>query len=180
LLIVDRRFSNQSAISNPMSLTRRILIGSDPRRTAVRVLVLAALSFVIFRWVLLPIRAQGISMLPTYESGTLHLVNRFAFASRGPARGDVVAIRLAGPHVLYVKRVVGLPGERVAIGAGDVHINGAPLPEPYVRSRKPWDVSEVTLTSGEYFVIGDNRGMSAGDHDFGRVEAVRIVGKVVF
>ena len=66
-----------------MTQLRRILIGSDPRRTVVRVVVLATISFVIFRWVLLPIRAEGISMQPTFESGTLHLVNRIAFASSG-------------------------------------------------------------------------------------------------
>jgi signal peptidase I len=144
------------------------------------VLVLAAVSFVTFGWILIPIRAEGISMQPTYQTGTLHLVNRFAFASRSPARGDVVAIRLAGPHVLYVKRIIGLPGERLAIVRGQVYINGGALIEPYVHSRRPWDVAEVTLTSQEYFVIGDNRGMSAGDHDFGRVETSRIVGKVIF
>jgi signal peptidase I len=161
-------------------LTRRFLIGSDPRRTAVRVIVLATISFIVFRWVLIPIRAEGISMLPTYESGTLHLVNRLAFTSRLPSRGDVVAIQLAGPHVLYVKRVVGLPGERVRIAGGQVYINDVPLVEPYVRSRRPWDIPEVTLQPREFFVVGDNRGMNAGDHDFGRTDASRILGKVVF
>ena len=163
-----------------MSLIRRVVFGQNPRRTVVRVLVLAAVSFVTFGWILIPIRAEGISMLPTYQSGTLHLVNRLAFGSVGPRRGDVVAIRLAGPHVLYVKRVIGLPDERVAIVRGQVLINGAPLVEPYVRNRRAWDVDEVTLSSSEYFVIGDNRGMSSGDHDFGRVERSKIAGKVVF
>ena len=76
--------------------------------------------------------------------------------------------------MLYVKRVVGLPGERVAISGGQVQINGTPLAEPYVRHRRPWDVAEVTLGPREYFVIGDNRGMSVGDHDFGRVTVDRI------
>jgi signal peptidase I len=163
-----------------VSLGRRLVFGANPRRTAVRVLVLAAISFVTFRWVLIPIRAEGISMQPTYESGTLHLVNRFAFAMQTPSRGDVIAIRLAGPHVLYVKRVVGLPGERVSIVQGQVHVDGTRLNEPYVRNRRPWNVDEVTLGANEYFVIGDNRGMAAADHDFGRVDRSRIVGKVVF
>ena len=145
-----------------------------------RLLVLAAMSFVVFRWVLIPIRAEGVSMLPTYDSGSFNLVNRFAFAYRAPARGEIVAIRYAGPHVVYVKRIIGLPGERIAISKGDVYINGARLPEPYVKNRFPWDVREVTLTSTEYFVIGDNRGMRASDHDFGRVDARRILGRTVF
>ena len=57
----------------------------------------------------------------------------------------------------------------MAIAGGQVQINGPGLAEPYVRHRRPWDVAEVTLGPREYFVIGDNRGMSVGEHDFGRV-----------
>ena len=163
-----------------MSLTRRLVFGRHPRRTLVRVLVLASLSFVIFRWVLIPIRAEGISMEPTYSSGSLNFVNRLAYQRKRPLRGDIVGIKLAGPHVLYVKRIIALPGERVSIAAGRVYVNGAALEEPYVRNRRPWDFPEVTLTSREYFVIGDNRGMRASDHDFGRVDVSRIMGRVIF
>lgn len=163
-----------------MSVIRRLVFGQNPRRTAVRVLVLAAVSFITFKWVLIPIRTEGSSMLPTYAPDKLHFVNRLAYGAGSPARGDVVAIQMAGPHVLYVKRVVGLPGERVSITGGQVQVNGTPLTEPYVRHRRPWDVAEVTLGPREYFVIGDNRGMSVGDHDFGRVQIDRILGRVVF
>jgi signal peptidase I len=163
-----------------VNLTRRLIFGRNPRRTAVRVLVLASISFVTFRWVLIPMRAEGISMLPTYRSGSLNLVNRLAYLNQKPSRGDIVAIKLAGPHVLYVKRIIALPGERISLTEGQVYVNGVPLLEPYVRNRSPWDVSEVTLTSREYFVIGDNRGMRVTDHDFGRVDASRIVGRIVF
>ena len=82
-------------------------------------------------------------MLPTYAPDKLHFVNRLAYGPTGPARGDVVAIQMAGPHVLYVKRIVGLPGERVGIagwpGADQRH--GArralcPAPAALGRSRK--------------------------------------------
>lgn len=145
-----------------------------------RVLVLAAASFVTFKWVLIPIRTEGSSMLPTYSPDRFNLVNRLAYVAGSPARGDVIAIRMAGPHVLYVKRVIGMPGERVSIDDGLVSINGVPLSEPYVKFRRPWHVDEVTLGPQEYFVMGDNRGMSVGDHDFGRVDAARILGRVVF
>jgi signal peptidase I len=163
-----------------MSLIRRLVFGVNPRRTAVRILVLAAISFVTFRWVLIPIRTEGSSMLPTFAPDQLRLVNRFAYQWGTPHRGDIVAIQMAGPHVLYVKRVIGLPGERIAVSEGSVTINGTALNEPYVKHRRPWDVAEVTLGPAEYFVMGDNRGMSAGDHDFGRVDLPRILGKVVF
>jgi signal peptidase I len=163
-----------------VSLTRRLLFGSNPRRTSVRIVLLASVSFVTFGWILIPMRADGISMLPAYQSGSLHLVNRFAFAAHRPRRGDVIAIRLAGPHVLFVKRIVALPGEQLEIVEGQVYVNGSPLAEPYVQHRRPWDIPAVTLSSREYYVIGDNRGMLARDHAFGRIDASRIVGKVIF
>jgi len=145
------------------------------------VFVLAAVSFVTFNWVLLPIRTQGVSMLPTYRSDSFNFVNRWAFPVRPPSRGDIVAIRLAGPHVVYVKRIVGLPGERVEITEGQVYIDGRALDEPYlVVDRRPWNYAEVTLGSREYFVIGDNRSMRASDHDFGRVDRARLIGRVLF
>jgi signal peptidase I len=159
---------------------RRLIFGENPRRTTLRILVLAAVSVVTFGWVLIPVRAEGVSMMPTYRSGSFNLVNRLAFVMHTPRRGDIVAIGLAGPHVVYIKRIIGLPGERIAISDGTVRIDGTPLEEPYVRNRSAWTMSEVQLGADEYFLIGDNRGMSAAEHDFGRAPRSRIVGKVVF
>jgi signal peptidase I len=159
---------------------RRIIFGQNPKRTLVRLAVLAVVSFVTFGWVLTPTRVRGISMLPTYQDARLNLVNRMIYKVRSPARGDVVAIRMAGPSVVYVKRIIALPSERVAIVQGTVNVNGTPLAEPYVVQRQPWNYPEVTVGASEYFVIGDNRGMRMSDHDFGRVEARRILGKLVF
>ena len=158
-----------------------ILLGRRPRRTLIRAAVLVVVSAVVFGWILIPIRAQGISMQPTYEPGSFHFVNRLAFARRAPARGDVIGIRLAGPGVMYVKRIVGLPGERVRIDGGVVLVNDAALDEPYVKNRNPsWSLPETTLAGDEYFVVGDNRGMPIGQHELGKAKRVRIVGRVVF
>ena len=107
-------------------------------------------------------------------------MNRLAYAlGRPPLRGDIVAIRMAGPNVLYVKRIVGVPFERIGMAGGQVVVDGRPLAEPYVRHRAPWEYDTVTLSEGEYFVVGDNRGMRQDLHDFGRTSRERIVGKVV-
>jgi signal peptidase I len=159
---------------------RDIAIGRHPRRTLVRIAVLAVLSFVTFGWLLTPVRVRGISMEPTYHDSSLKLVNRIIYRLRAPKRGDVVAIRLAGPGVLYVKRIVALPSERVSIVDGVVEVNGAPLAEPYVQQRSAWNYPEVTVGAREYFVIGDNRSMKMADHDFGRVDARRILGMLLF
>jgi len=158
----------------------RFVFGANPRRTAVRAALLIAAAIVTFGGILLPVRLTGISMQPTYNDGALNFANRLAFLWSEPARGDVVAIRMAGPSVLYVKRVVGLPGERVEIQMGVVTIDGAPLVEPTVRYKAPWNVPPVTLGADEYFVIGDNRAMKAENHDFGRTTRDRIVGKLMF
>jgi signal peptidase I len=158
----------------------RIVFGENPRRTTVRILILAAVSVVTFGWILIPVRAEGISMMPTYRDGSLNLVNRLAFVLQQPERGDIVAIALAGPHVVYIKRIIGLPGERLAIADGVVRIDGQPLDEPYVRNRSAWRMSEVQLGPDEYFLIGDNRGMREEEHDFGRAPRSRIIGKVLF
>lgn len=159
---------------------RDVLVGRNPRRTLIRIGVLVVAAFVTFRWILIPIRTDGISMRPTYEPGRMHFVNRLAYIAKAPARGDVVAVRLARGRAFYVKRIVGLPGERISITSGIVEIDGVALDEPYVKHRRPWQVQELTLGTNEYFVIGDNRGMNAADHDFGGVEASRIAGRIVF
>lgn len=157
-----------------------LLFGTNRRVTLIRAGVLAAAAALLFGFVLLPVRLQGISMLPTYQDGAFNFANRLAYLWSSPSRGDVVAIRMAGPRVLYVKRVVGLPGEHVEITMGVVTIDGQPLIEPTVHARAPWNVPGVTLGTDEYFVVGDNRAMPAQNHDFGRVKRDRILGRMLF
>jgi signal peptidase I len=150
------------------------------RRAAVRIIAIVASAVVVFGFVLLPLRLEGISMLPTYQSGAVNFANRLAYLWSAPARGDVVAIRMAGLHLFYVKRIVGLPGERVEIVAGVVIVNGQPLVEPTVELRAPWNLPAFTLGADEYLVIGDNRSMAIENHDFGRVRRDRIAGRLLF
>lgn len=158
----------------------RAVVGPRPRATFIRAATLVAAATVIFGFVLKPVRLEGISMLPTYKDGDFDFANRLAYFWREPARGDVVAIRMAGPSVLYVKRIVGLPHETVEIEAGVVLIDNQPLVEPAVKFRTPWTMRAVTLGAREYFVIGDNRSMAMQNHDFGRASRDRIVGKMLF
>jgi signal peptidase I len=158
---------------------RTVLIGRNPRFTFVRVLILAMVAFLVPKFVLLPIRVQGASMLPTYKESGVNFVNRLAYRWSEPKRGDVVAIRLAGEHVMYMKRIIGLPGDTVAFHRGRAFINGVPLAEPYVKLPCDWEYSAVTLEPDVYFFVGDNRSMPQLDHEFGRGERRRIVGKVL-
>jgi signal peptidase I len=150
------------------------------RPALIRGAVTLALAYLVLGYLLIPVRLQGISMEPTYTDGRINFANRLAYLFEPPSRGDVVAIRMAGPGVVYVKRIVGLPRERVEIVMGVVNIDGQPLIEPTVVRKAPWNFAPVTLGADEYFVVGDNRAMRMEDHDFGRTTRDRILGKMLF
>jgi len=163
--------------SQPYRWLRIVLFGRNPKVTLVRLAVLVAICFIVFKFVLLHIRVEGISMLPTYQDQSAHFVNRLAYLWHGPQRGDVVCIRLAGIHLMYLKRVIGLPGETVAFANGRVLINGEALEEPYEKLPCDWNRPPEKLGADEYFVVGDNRSMPEELHTFGKAERSRIVGK---
>lgn len=156
-----------------------ILIGRRPRFTAIRIVVTAVAIFFTARFLLMPIRVQGPSMQPTYRENGVNFVNRLAYWFHEPRRGDVVAIRLAGPSIMFMKRVVGLPGETVAFAGGRLFVDGKPLPEPYVQFPCRWELGPQKLGPDEYFVVGDNRAMNISDHTFGKAVRERILGKVL-
>lgn len=166
-------------MTRPASPLQTALLGRSWRWTLVRSALLVGGAWLAFGVVLLPVRGAGISMRPAVADGQLAFVNRAAYWRAEPARGDVVALRMAGPSVVYIKRIVGLPGERVAIERGQVMVDGTPLEEPYVARRRPWNVPPLVLGPAEYLVIGDNRDMRVEDHDFGRAHRSRVLGKVI-
>ena len=161
-------------------LTRQ---GSAARKPALRkkvlftALGLAFVCYAFFQWVLWPVKVMGESMLPTYQDGTRHFINKLAYRWEKPQRGDVVGVWVR-PGEIYVKRIVGLPGEKIDFKDGRILINGQPLKEPYTRKLIPdaWEVSPVELGPDFYFVAGDNRAVSV----LGHVPAERIIGKVVY
>ena len=159
-----------------------ISVGRNPRNTLIRILVLVIVCSFLFHFVLLPVKVDGISMQPTYKNRSVNVVNRWAYLWHEPHRGDVVAVRYAGVHIMLMKRIIGLPGETVAFDHGQVLINGQPLDEPYEDRDKwasDWNRPAVTNGPDQYFIVGDNRTMPIQDHVFGRVERNRIVGKVL-
>ena len=156
-----------------------ITFGRNPRNTLIRSAVFVVVCVVLFHFILLPVRVDGISMLPTYKNHSINFSNRLAYLWHEPRRGDVVTVRLAGYHVMFMKRIIGLPGESVAFDHGTVLINGQPLAEPYEKWSSDWTLPPRQLGPDEYFVVGDNRTMPWQDHTFGVAARYRIVGKVL-
>lgn len=158
---------------------RRVLIGRNPRRTLVRIAIWVGALLFIRSFLLLPVKVEGGSMLPTYRESGFNLVNRLAYRFHEPQRGDVVAIRLAGEHVMYLKRIIALPGETIAFHEGHAIVNGKMLNEPYVKFPCNWEVPPEEVGLDEYYVVGDNRTMDYEGHTQGRATRDRIVGKVL-
>ena len=79
---------------------KRFLLGSSPRVMLARSAAIVVIPVVVFHYVLLPVRLQGISRLPTYREGAINFANRLSSWRHGPARGDIVAIRMAGKSVM--------------------------------------------------------------------------------
>ena len=161
------------------SWLRTVLIGRHPRRTLVRIVVLVVVCVLVRAFVLLPIRVEGASMAPTYKDHGINFVNRLAYINHDPQRGDVVAVRTTGVHIMYMKRIIGLPGETVAFHNGHAVIDGKVLPEPYVNGPSDWEWPAERLGPEEYFCVGDNRTMSAALHFFFKAPRSRIVGRVL-
>ena len=162
-----------------------LLIGRNPKRTLVRIAVLVVTCFVVFRFILLPIHIEGISMLPAYHTGQVNCVNRLAYLGHEPRRGDIVCVRLSAPNwlstpgVMYMKRVIGLPGEAVSFRDGRAYINDRPLDEHYVKEPCNWQHDPVQCSPTQYYLVGDNRSMPFELHSQGRAERDRIIGKLL-
>ena len=120
----------------------------------------------------------GDSMYDTLVTGDRALISRLEYALGRPQRGDIAQIELPDRGGLYLKRVVGLPGETVELIGGKVHINGQPLDEPYAVMSD--DDFYIELSDDEYFVLGDNRPVSydSREEDFGVVSAGCFRGRV--
>lgn len=144
-------------------------------RVLLTTLLLATICYSFFHWVLWPVKVVGDSMLPNFQNGRRYFINKLAYSSARPHRGDVIALRRPDGDI-YIKRIVGLPGEHLDFEDGYVFINGKYFEEPYVSGPIPWQMHRWDVGPGEYFVIGDNRATSV----FGTVAASDIIGRVVF
>ena len=172
---------NDTVQPDKSSWLRTILIGRNPRFTAVRLVFIVVVVLLLRAYVLLPILVDGPSMLPNYHEHSINVINRLAYLKHGPERGDVVAIRFSGKSIMLMKRVVGLPGETVEWVNGRLLINGRTMDEPYVKNGCSWEFrpDHWRLDDDEYYVVGDNRSMPHEDHKQGSAKIERIVGKVM-
>jgi signal peptidase I len=151
----------------------------------IKLVVLAVVVVIPFRlFIAQPFIVDGASMDPTFKSGEYLIVDELTYHFKDPKRGSVLIFKYPkDPSKYFIKRVIGLPGEKVLIKDGQVTItdpagNIIPLEEPYVKFEKK-DSLNYILDEGEYFVMGDNRLGSADSRIWGPVPEDNIIGRPI-
>ena len=147
----------------------------------VAVSAVASILFILFLYQ--PVRVEGTSMMPRLENHDRLFINKFVYHFEAINRGDVVVFHYPlDPSKSYIKRVIGLPGDRIQIIRGRVWLNGKMLREPYVpaRYRENDSMAAMTVPKDCYFVMGDHRSISSDSRAFGPVERSLIYGKAEF
>lgn len=140
---------------------------------------LAVILFFLINAVSARVRVDGISMRPTLENGEFVLVSRLSYTFGEFERGDVIVFHFPlNPEEELVKRIIGLPGDRVAVRDGKVFVNDLPLNEDYI-AQAPVYSGEWLVTDGNLFVLGDNRNNSNDSKDWGLLPQENVVGRAV-
>jgi signal peptidase I len=146
-------------------------------------LVSLAISAFIIIFLYQPVKVEGTSMLPGLEDQERIFVNKFVYRWEPIQRGDIVVFRYPrDPSKSYIKRVIGVAGDRVRIDNGRVYVNAKELDEDYVPTEyaDARTYPEITVPAHSFFVLGDHRTMSNDSRDFGPVNERFIYGKAVF
>jgi signal peptidase I len=142
-----------------------------------------AISAFIIIFLYQPVKVEGTSMMPSLEDQERIFVNKFVYRLESIERGDIVVFRYPrDPSKSYIKRVIGIAGDRIRIDGGQVYVNDEPLNEDYVPAvyADLRSYPETVVPPNSYFVLGDHRSMSNDSRDFGPVNQGFIYGKAVF
>jgi signal peptidase I len=169
-------------------------VDSEPRRKAavfgvvvvewlrdlmIATVVVAFIVIFLYR----PVRVEGVSMMPVLEDQERIFVNTFVYRLESIGRGDIVVFRYPrDPSKSYIKRVIGMAGDRIRIDGGHVYVNDEALDEDYVPPAYTdfRSYPETTVPEHYFFVLGDHRSMSSDSREFGPVSQSLIYGKAVF
>ncbi|MDD4271594.1 MAG: signal peptidase I [Patescibacteria group bacterium] len=156
----------------------------------IKVVVISLAIIIPVRYYLIqPFYVKGASMEPNFYDKEYLIIDEISYRFHEPARGDIIVFRYPrNPEEYFIKRVIGLPGEKVQIKDGFVYVYnkenplGVKLDEPYLNSGdKTYGLNEETtaLSDSEYYVLGDNRNASKDSRSFGPVDKKLITGRVL-
>jgi len=154
------------------------------------IVVALAIFVVVYLFLLQPHQVKGASMKPNFLDGEYILTDKISYRFTKPKRGDVIIFQSpTDPDVDFIKRIIGLPGEKVKISEGSIVIyneqnkTGLTLKEPYhingptLGGKEVPQNTEVTIGDNQYFVLGDNRVESFDSRSWGMLDRKKIIGK---
>ena len=168
----EAQLQPEPAVEQPANWKRFVL-------DILETLILAVVLYFGINAVSARVRVDGFSMTPTLQDGEYILVNKLAYKTGEPTRGDIIVfIFPVNPQEDLIKRVIGLPGETVSVHSGVVSVNGVPLTEPYIASPPAYD-GDWVIPDGQLFVLGDNRNDSRDSHQWRFLPLENVIGKAV-
>jgi signal peptidase I len=159
------------------------------QRENLQILAIALVLAVIIRlFIAEPRYIPSDSMVPTLAVGDRLVIEKVAYRLRPPAAGEIVVFD--PPKLLqdygyaadraFIKRIIGTPGDRIAIHNGRVYHNDQPLDEPYIAELPKYEMPTVIVPDRQYFVMGDNRNNSNDSHVWGFLPQENIIGRAVW
>lgn len=143
------------------------------------------LAVVVIVFIYQPVKVEGTSMMPGLTDQERIFINKYTYqlGADSVSRDDLVVFHYPyDPSQSYIKRIIGVPGDTVAINDGTVYVNGRKLDEPYVPEeyRDHVGMQKESVPPGKYFVLGDHRSSSNDSRVWGFVDRKAIYGKAVF
>lgn len=146
-------------------------------REIIETLLLTLLIFWVVNTITGRFRIEGSSMMPTMQEGEYILINKLAYWLDEPERGDIIVLHYPrDPTRDFIKRVIGLPGDKIVVRDQEVYVNGVRLDEPYINGAPRYS-GEWTVPEDNVFAFGDNRNNSQDSHSFGGIPLELIVGR---
>ena len=155
---------------------RSFFVFFDYIRTA---LVIIVLMLLVYYLVIQVFVIKGVSMDPNFADSEFILVNRISYYFVPPARGDSIVFIFPGTRSdKYIKRIIGLPGEKIQIANNEIKINGQKLSEDYIpKDFETYGEINYQIKDNEYYVLGDNRELSNDSRIWGPLSRGQIIGR---
>lgn len=150
--------------------------------------VFAAIGTAIYWLVAQPHKVSGSSMFPNFKNGDYIITDKVSYRFSEPQRGDIVVFKNPKDETQdFIKRIIGIPGDKVKVESGKIYLNGNELTEPYLAETiftNPGSFlqegGEITVEPDHYITIGDNRPASSDSREWGFITRDEIIGKVFF
>ena len=163
-------------MSNFFNYMKRIIdLIKKEKKFLLLVMIIILFKIFIFNFILV----KGDSMNPKYKNNDFMFLNKIIYSFKSIRRGEVIVLKYRNNDL--IKRVIGLPNDKIKVENGKLYINNKEVKENYINSyTASYDFDEITLKDNEYFVMGDNRYNSYDSRNFGTIMKNDIIGRVEF